>query len=121
MSELVTVSSLLVRINLRLVHLRRALGHRHDDEPWWQQGGLTARAAQGERAILRQVANLLHVERAHRRGRIHGAFTSLEDQHAWLASMERRTCSRAALYAGVPPTTTLASLRAGIAREEVAA
>ena len=120
MSELLTVKSVLARINVRLVDLRRALGHRHDDEPWWQERGQTGREAQSERATLRQVANLLHTECANGRGRIHGAFATLDDQRTWLATLERRTCSRAARFAGVPAETTLASLRTGVAIEAAA-
>jgi len=120
MSELLTLKSVLARINLRIAALRRALGHRHDDEPWWQERGHTAREAQSERAVLRMVANLLHTERANCRGRIHGAFATLDDQRAWLATMEQRTCTRAARFAGVPDESTLASLRAGIALEVAA-
>lgn len=120
MSELLTVKSLLARINLRLADLRRALGHRHDDEPWWQERGHTAAAAQYERHVLRQVANLLHTERANRRGRIHGAFATLEDQRTWLQTMENRTCTHAARFSHVAPETTLASLRAGVVLEVAA-
>lgn len=120
MSELLTVKIILARINLRIATLRRALGHRHDDEPWWLERGHTVREAQSERAVLRMVANLLHTERACSRGRIHGSFATLDDQRAWLVTMERRTCTRAARFAGVPAETTLASLRAGVALEVAA-
>ncbi|HEU0033168.1 MAG TPA: hypothetical protein VFQ53_21190 [Kofleriaceae bacterium] len=93
--------------------MRRAISHDHRDEPYWQAFGCSAAEAQGERAILRMVANLLHVERAHARGRIHGRFASLEDQRAWLATMEHRRCARAARYCRLPDDATLAKLRIG--------
>lgn len=120
MSEVLTVKSLLARIDLRLAELRRALRHRHDDEPWWQARGQSASEAQRERATLRRVANLLHVDRATRRGRIHGRFATLDDQRAWLEAMEHHRCPQAARYAGVPDGTTLAILRAGLVLEVAA-
>lgn len=120
MSDVLTVKSLLARIDLRIAELRRALGHRHDDEPWWQARGQLAREAQAARSVLRQVANLLHVERATARGRVRGRFETIEAQRAWLAAMEHRRCPRAAAFAGVPAETTLAILRAGIAVEAAA-
>ena len=75
---------------------------------------MTAAYAQWERAVLRQVADLLHVERATARGRVHGTrFADLDAQKAWLAGMEHRSCGQAATLAGVDAKATLAKLRAG--------
>lgn len=116
MSELLTVKSLLARANVHLVDLRRALGHRHDDEPWWQERAQTVREAQRGRRFWRDIANLLHTERANSRGRIHGAFVTLDDQRAWMARKETWTLR----LAGVPAEITLASLRTGVAIEAAA-
>lgn len=120
MSELLTVTSVLSLTNLRLVDLRRALGHRHDDELWWQARGQRASEAQADRCALRQLANLLHVERASARGRIHGAFATLEEQRAWLEAMGDRRWARAAALVGISVDLTLARLRAGAVLEVVA-
>ena len=73
--------SLLQRIDARIRTLRRAISHDHGDEPYWQALATDAPSAQSERATLRAVANLLHVERATSRGRIHGTrFPTLEAQ-----------------------------------------
>jgi hypothetical protein len=75
---------------------------------------MTASEAQAERAVLREVANLLHVERATSRGRIHGTrFATLDDQRTWLARWEHHRCARAARFARLPQDATLAKLRAG--------
>jgi len=104
--------SLLRRIDSRIVALRRAIRHAHGDEPYWLVLATTAPLAQGERAILRAVANLLHVERATARGRIHGTrFATLDEQREWLARMATHRCSRAARYAGLPDDATLVRLR----------
>jgi hypothetical protein len=97
--------SLLARINPEIAALRRQLSRPHDED---------APRAQSRRAYLRIVANLLHVERANARGRVHGTrFTDLEAQRAWLESMERRACSSCAAAADLPHDATLAKLRAG--------
>lgn len=102
------------RIDARIVTLRRAITHDHRDEAYWQALATTAPEAQSERATLRAVANLLHVERATSRGRIHGTrFATLDDQRAWLVTMEHFRCPRAARFAGLPDDATLAKLRAG--------
>lgn len=106
--------SLLRRINARIAALRRLISHDHRDEAHWSAHGTTAPAAQSERATLRVVANLLHVERATQRGRVHGTrFATLDDQRAWLASYENHKCPRAARYAGLPTDATLVKLRLG--------
>jgi hypothetical protein len=107
--------SLLRRVNATIVTLRRALSHDHADATFWAERGITAAAAQAKRRLLRQVANLLHVERASARRRIHGTrFATLEDQLAWLATMEDHQCGGAALAAELPRDATLAKLRAGM-------
>jgi hypothetical protein len=107
-------TTLLRRIDRRIALLRAWLSHDHRDEPYWWARRLDAPDAQRERALLRIVANLLHVERATQRGRLHGTrFASLDDQRAWLASWEHRRCATAAAFAGVPADATLARLRAG--------
>src|SRR3954468_18689192 len=78
--------TLLARVNQRLVLLRTWLSHDHGDAPYWWARRTTASWVQTERQSLRWVANLLHVERAAARGRIHSrAFETLDDQAAWLA------------------------------------
>lgn len=109
----VDVRSLLAWTNRQIVAFRRAMRHRHDDDAWWEERGLTPQWVQAGRAMLRQVAHLLHVERANRRDRIHGNFESLEKQREWLAAWETRSCSTAARYLGVPYKTNLIALRAG--------
>lgn len=80
----------LARINDRLRSLRRWLSHDHADERFWRAVETTARAAQRERLTLRPLATMLHVERATKRGRVHGSlFESLDAQRAWLAKMGR--------------------------------
>lgn len=108
--------TLLARINQRIALLRAWLSHDHRDAPyWWARMVLqTARDAQAERQALRVAADLLHVERATARGRIHGTrFATLDAQRAWLATMEHRSCGQVSGHAGLPPTATLAKLRAG--------
>jgi hypothetical protein len=78
----------LSRVNALLVRLRRALGWNHGDEARWASWGITAPEAQALRAKLRAIANVLHVERATARGRLHGGtrlFATLDAQRAWLA------------------------------------
>ncbi|HEY6038551.1 MAG TPA: hypothetical protein VIV58_29920 [Kofleriaceae bacterium] len=66
--------------------LRGWLSHDHGDEPYWWARRTTAPRCQQERHLLRPLANLLHVERATSRGRLHGGqFETLEAQRAWLA------------------------------------
>lgn len=105
--------TLLDRVNQRLSLLRDWISHDHRDEPWWWARRSTAPQAQSERVALRQLANLLHIERATSRGRIHGTrFATLDEQHAWLA--ERASCCLAATEsARLPSHATLALLRAG--------
>ena len=106
--------TLLARINARIVLLRTWLAHDHGDEPYWWARKATAARAQQERATLRLVANLLHVERATARGRLHGTqFATLEAQQAWLAQWERRQCATAATFARVPNDACLVALREG--------
>jgi hypothetical protein len=108
--------TLLARINQRIALLRAWLSHDHRDAPyWWARMVLqNARDAQAERQWLRVAADLLHVERATARGKIHGTrFATLEAQRAWLASMENRACSSVSRHAGLPSHATLAKLRAG--------
>ena len=99
------------QINHRLATLRRALAHDHHDDAWWFAHAITAPAAQYERHILRWLAHLLHVDRATARGRIHGAFPSLEAQRAWLAKTQTHQWGAAARYLGFSEVTTLVSLR----------
>lgn len=106
------VRSLLAWTNTRIHALKQWLHHRHDDAAFWAERGVLAGECQRERETLRQVANLLHVERATRRGRLHG-FASLAEQAAWLARMERVVCARAASYLHVARESTLIALREG--------
>ena len=79
------IKTLLARINERIVLLRTWLSHDHGDEPYWWARRISAPRAQQERHALRPFANLLHVERATSRGRLHGnQFATLEEQRAWL-------------------------------------
>jgi hypothetical protein len=106
--------TLLKRIDRRIALLRGWISHDHRDEPTWWARQTTAAEAQRERAILRLVADLLHVERATQRGRIHGTrFATLEEQRTWIAAMETRRCAVAARYAGLPGEATLVLLREG--------
>ena len=106
--------TLLARINARIAMLRAWLSHDHGDEPYWWARAITPPCAQSERNTLRQVANLLHVERATARGRLHGTrFPTLDDQRRWLADHESRRCAAAADYARVPRDATLLALREG--------
>ena len=105
--------TLLSRVDHRLTLLRTWLSHHHGDEPYWWARRITAPQAQCERHVLRELANLLHVERATRRGHIHGTrFATLDNQRVWLQSAEQR-CWAAASCAGVPSYATLAMLRDG--------
>jgi hypothetical protein len=106
--------TLLRRVDHRIALLRAWISHDHHDEPYWWARGMTAARAQYDRAMLRRVADLLHVERATRRGRIHGTrFADLDAQRAWLASYEHQACGACATLAGLPRDATLAQLRDG--------
>ena len=97
------VKTLLARINARICLLRTWLSHDHHDEPYWWARKAAAPATQRERNELRWYANLLHVERATSRGRIHGTqFKTIEEQQTWLAKF---------LDYRLPCDATLASLR----------
>lgn len=103
----------LARINQRLALLRSWLSHDHRDEPYWWARRTTAQCTQRERLSLRHVANLLHVERATRRGKIHGTrFATLDEQRAWLASVEHHYLGAAELTQ-LPADATLVTLREG--------
>jgi hypothetical protein len=105
MSELATldIKTLLARINQRLVMMRIWLSHDHGDEPYWWARNTTAPRLQQERQTWRAYANLIHVERATSRGRLHGTrFKNLDEQRAWLAHQES---------ASLPCAVTLVSLR----------
>ncbi|MCE9576546.1 MAG: hypothetical protein K8W52_25580 [Deltaproteobacteria bacterium] len=107
--------ALLARIDPMIARLRRALGHDHRDEAAWVARGMTVRDAQAMRARLRVVANLLHVERAHQRGRLHGTrFATLEAQAAWLTELEYTRCGPCARAARLSHVATLAALRRGM-------
>src|SRR5262245_57034807 len=89
--------TLLRRVDARIVALRRAIRHDHRDDAFFAAFGVPAPEAQCQRATLRMVADLLHVERATSRGRLHGKrFKDLDEQRAWLTTMEHRRCPRAA-------------------------
>ena len=108
------IATLLRRVNARLALLRTWLSHDHGDAIFWWARHTTAPQAQSERCHLRGVANLLHVERATRRGRIHSTqFPTLDKQKEWLTHWEERWCSSAARYAGLPDDATLVLLRQG--------
>ncbi len=104
--------TLLHRIDRQLRALRRSLAHDHGDAVYWAALGTSAPRAQRERHQLRQLASLLHVERAAARGRIHCTwFATLDEQAAWLASMvDARWRTE---LDGLPPCLSLAMLRAG--------
>jgi hypothetical protein len=108
------LATLRARVDQRIVLLRTWLSHDHGDEPYWWARRTAAPRAQSERQTLRALANLLHVERATARGRIHGTrFANLDEQRAWLARYEQHRCATAASYAGLPSDATLEQLRAG--------
>ncbi|MFN0252102.1 MAG: hypothetical protein ACKV2T_34825 [Kofleriaceae bacterium] len=113
------VRSLLAWTNARIVVVKQLRGHRHDDDAWWEERQTTAREVQRERETLRQVANLLHVERATKRGKLHG-FATLDEQYKWLARWEKHTCWRAADYLHVARDSTLIALREGRVTHELA-
>jgi hypothetical protein len=111
-SQVLDARTLLVRVNARIAALREWLSHDHRDEPYWWARKTKAPAAQREREFLRQIANLLHVERAHARGRVHGThFASLDAQATWLDAQLYRSCVEAAVYAGLRSDATLLHLR----------
>lgn len=106
--------TLLARVDHRLALLRAWISHDHGDQPFWWARQTTAPRAQWERHTLRQVANLLHVERATARRRIHGTrFATLDEQATWLAKQATRTCSAAAELLRLPSYATLEHLRGG--------
>ena len=75
----------LARLNARISLLRSWISHHHHDEPYWWARQTTAPRAQADRHRLRWYADLLHVERATRRKRIHGThFESIEAQRAYV-------------------------------------
>jgi len=106
------IKTLLTRINTRITLLRTWMSHDHGDEPYWWARRTRASLVQYERGVLRAIANLLHVERATQRGRIHGTrFATLDDQRAWLAAEESSFWPSAVL--GTPSNASLVSLREG--------
>lgn len=106
--------TLLARINQRIALLRAWLSHHHTDEPYWWARRTTAPRVQSERDILRRVADLLHVERATGRGKLHSTrFASLDEQRGWLRQHENHRCSTAARFAGLADDATLVLLREG--------
>jgi hypothetical protein len=108
------IKTLLARINQRVALLRAWLSHDHSDETYWWARRTTAPRAQREREVLRQVANLLHVERAASRGRVHGTrFATIDEQRSWLEQHVERTCPTAAEFAQLPSYATLTLLREG--------
>ncbi|MEO8552944.1 MAG: hypothetical protein ABI678_23370 [Kofleriaceae bacterium] len=105
--------TLLARINHRLALLRTWLSHDHGDEPYWWARRTTAPRTQRERVALRALANLLHVERATCRGKIHSSrFPTLEAQRSWLASNEGNYLGASELTQ-LPSYATLEMLREG--------
>ena len=106
--------SLLKRINPRIVRLRRAIRHDHRDTAFWEALGQTLKQLRSDREDLRFIANLLHVERATARGRIHGTrFATLDEQRDWLEGFVDWTCRRTAALCDLPPDACLEMLRAG--------
>ena len=94
--------------------LRTWLGHDHHDEHYWWARQTTAENAQSEREVLRSLANLLHVELASSRGRVHGTqFGTLDAQREWLRERADYTWSYWGKLHGVP-RMTLALLRTGM-------
>lgn len=108
------LKTLLDRINTRIALLRSWMSHDHGDEPYWWARRTRVGLVQHEREVLRVIANLLHVERATRRGRIHGTrFATLDEQRAWLAAEASRGWGGASTYLGTPSYASLVSLREG--------
>jgi len=106
--------TLLARVNQRIALLRSWLSHDHGDEPYWWARKTTAPRAQYERVVLRHIANLLHIERASRRGRLHGTrFADLDEQRGWLEHNAAWQWSAAADFIQVPSYASLALLRDG--------
>ncbi len=103
---------LLARCDRLAVELRRALAHRHDDDGYWAQLGTTAALAQRRRALVRRLADVLHVIRAAARDRVHGGrrFPDLAAQAAWLAGYERWRFAATRAAIALPETVTLAAL-----------
>ena len=115
-THVVDARTLLAWLAARIRVLKQQRRHRHDDSAWWDERGTSAREVQRERDTLRQVANLLHVDRATRRGHRHG-FATLDEQREWLARLEKLTCWRAADYLRVGRESTLIALREGRVRQ----
>jgi hypothetical protein len=108
------IKTLLTRINTRIALLRTWMSHDHGDEPYWWARRTRANLVQYERGVLRAIANLLHVERATQRGRIHGTrFATLDDQRAWIAAEENSYWPSAEKFLGTPSYASLVSLREG--------
>lgn len=108
------IKTLLTRINTRIALLRTWMSHDHGDEPYWWARRTRAGLVQYERGVLRAIANLLHVERATQRGRIHGTrFATLDEQRTWLAAEENRAWAGAQTFLGAPSYASLVSLREG--------
>ena len=110
---LLTLDALLARIEPRLALLRGWLAHDHADTVYWWARRITASEAQCERAILRRLADLLYLERATLRGRVHARFADADAQRAFVAKWEHHRCATAARFAGVAADATIARLRAG--------
>jgi hypothetical protein len=110
-----TARSMLAHVNATIVTIKRMLHHRHDDAAWWRETPWrSVPDAQRARRYGRIVANLLHVERATQRGRIHGRrFATLEEQRAWLAKWETRSCWTVQKWFALPHGSNLVRLRAG--------
>lgn len=100
--------TLLKRINPRIIRLRNAIRHDHRDTAFWDTFGQTLKEVRRDRELLRFTANLLHVERATARGRIHSThFATLEEQREWLAQWVRRTCIQIAKLCDLPRDASL--------------
>lgn len=112
-APILTTKLLLARVNQRIALLRGWLSHDHHDEPYWWARELTAPRAQVERMQLRSIANLLHVERATRRGRLHGThFANIDEQRAWLERNAHLGCTARSLL-HLPDDATFERLREG--------
>jgi hypothetical protein len=125
MADVLDVRKCLAFVNARIVELRRALSHRHDDAVWWAERGRAAPAAQRELRKLAPIAHLLHTERAASRGHLHGQFATLEEQRQALDAAAEWRCDFGwpwgqSILAGVPYDITLAKLRAGVPLESAA-
>src|SRR5262249_24478713 len=84
-----TVTTVLARFNAELARFREWLAHDHRDDAFWSARATDAPRIQRARYRLRETAHLLHVERATRRGRIHGTqFVTFAAQQAWLTRLQ---------------------------------